>query len=99
MTAARRPRCHLTPLTRRRLHNFRATRRGFWPRWMIWPPLRFRYGTINYQLPAPAPTAPSRENWLGTDDQGRDLTARLLYGFRISVLFGLVLTLGSSVIG
>ena len=48
-------------------------------------------------MPAPAP--PSRVNWLGTDDQGRDLTARLIYGFRISVLFGLTLTLLSSVIG
>ena len=48
-------------------------------------------------MPAPAP--PSPVNWLGTDDQGRDLTARLIYGFRISVLFGLTLTLCSSVIG
>jgi microcin C transport system permease protein len=48
-------------------------------------------------VPAPAP--PSRENWLGTDDQGRDVAARLVYGFRISVLFGLILTLLSSVLG
>ena len=165
MTAAPHSRWHLTPLTWRRLHNFRANRRGFWSLWiflalflvslfadviandrplllkydgryylpvftayaettfggllpteadyrdpavaklidakgwMIWPPLRYRYDTINYQLPGPAPTAPTRENWLGTDDQGRDLTARLLYGFRISVLFGLALTLGSSLVG
>ena len=46
-----------------------------------------------------APAPPSRDNWLGTDDQGRDLLARLIYGFRISVLFGLALTLLSSVIG
>jgi microcin C transport system permease protein len=67
--------------------------------WMIWPPIPFSYGTINYDLPVPAPAPPSRVNWLGTDDQGRDLLARLLYGFRISVLFGLTLTGFSSVIG
>jgi microcin C transport system permease protein len=67
--------------------------------WMIWPLIRYRYDTINYSLPVPAPAPPSRDNWLGTDDQGRDLTARLIYGFRISVLFGLTLTLLSSAIG
>lgn len=67
--------------------------------WMLWPPLRYSYQTINYNLPVPAPAPPSVENWLGTDDQGRDVVARLLYGFRISVLFGLVLTILSSVIG
>jgi microcin C transport system permease protein len=67
--------------------------------WMIWPPIPFRYDTINYDLPVPAPAPPSRVNWLGTDDQGRDVLARLIYGFRISVLFGLTLTLASSVIG
>jgi microcin C transport system permease protein len=67
--------------------------------WMLWPPIPFRYDTINYDLPVPAPAPPSRVNWLGTDDQGRDLTARLIYGFRISVLFGLTLTLVSSIVG
>jgi microcin C transport system permease protein len=165
VASEQRPRCRISPLTRRRLHNFRSNRRGFWSLWiflvlfvfslfadvvandrpllidyngrfyfpfltpypettfggvlpteadyrdaavaklidangwMIWPPIPYSYDTINYQLPGPAPTAPSRENWLGTDDQGRDLTARLIYGFRISVLFGLVLTLASSVVG
>ena len=61
--------------------------------WMLWPPIPYRYDTINYDLPVPAPAPPSRDNWLGTDDQGRDLLARLIYGFRISVLFGLALTL------
>jgi microcin C transport system permease protein len=155
----------LSPLTRRRLQNFRANRRGFWSLWiflalfgvslaaeviandrpllvryegrfyvpilrtypettfggtfpteavyrdpavaalirekgwLLWPPIPFRYDTINYDLPGPAPSPPSRVNWLGTDDQGRDLAARLIYGFRISVLFGLTLTLLSSVIG
>ncbi|HEV2301222.1 MAG TPA: ABC transporter permease [Stellaceae bacterium] len=67
--------------------------------WMLWPPIPFRYDTINYRLPSPAPSPPSSVDWLGTDDQGRDVFARLIYGFRISVLFGLVLTLLSSVVG
>ncbi|MCW2249105.1 microcin C transport system permease protein [Azospirillum fermentarium] len=67
--------------------------------WAVWPPIRYSYRTINYNLPVPAPAPPSAENWLGTDDQGRDVVARLLYGFRISVLFGLVLTALSSVVG
>ena len=156
----------LTPLTRRRLRNFRANKRGYWSLWIflalfvlglfaefiandkplllgfkgeiyapvfitypettfggefeteadyrdpfvtdliresggwiIWPPIRYSYRTINYDLPVPAPAPPSTENWLGTDDQGRDVVARLIYGFRISVLFGLVLTIFSSIIG
>ncbi|WP_395459071.1 ABC transporter permease [Azospirillum melinis] len=155
----------MTPLTRRRLANFKANRRGFWSfwiflvlfvvslgaefiandkpllieyenhyywpvfhtypettfggefetetdyrdpyvrdliaakGWMVWPPIPYSYRTINYNLPVPAPAPPSADNWLGTDDQGRDVVARLIYGFRISVLFGLVLTAFSSVIG
>ena len=67
--------------------------------WALWPVIPYSYRTINYDLPVPAPAPPSVENWLGTDDQGRDVMARLIYGFRISVLFGLTLTLFSSVIG
>jgi len=67
--------------------------------WMLWPPIRYSYQTINQDLPVPAPAPPSADNWLGTDDQGRDVAARLIYGFRLSVLFGLILTLVSSVIG
>jgi microcin C transport system permease protein len=155
----------LSPITRRRLANFRANRRGFWSfwiflalfllslgaefiandkplvirydnalywpvfnaypettfggefetetdyrdpfvrdlieakGWMVWAPIRYSYRTINYNLPVPAPAPPSADNWLGTDDQGRDVVARLIYGFRISVLFGLALTGFSSVIG
>src|SRR5262249_28412116 len=155
----------MTPLLRRRLHNFRANRRGFWSLWiflilfgvslfseliahdhpllvrydgrfyfpllraspeatsgggfppepvyrdpaviklirekgwMVWPPIPSRYDPINYELPVPPPAPPSRVNWLGTDDQGRDILARLIYGFRISVLFGLTLTVLSSVVG
>ncbi|GAA5121068.1 ABC transporter permease [Alloalcanivorax gelatiniphagus] len=67
--------------------------------WMLWPPIRYSYDTINYELTQPAPAPPSAENWLGTDDQGRDVLARLIYGFRLSVLFGLILTVASSAIG
>lgn len=67
--------------------------------WAVWPPIRFHYDTINYNLPTPAPSAPTKENLLGTDDQGRDVAARVIYGFRISVLFGLALTILSSIIG
>ncbi|AWK86403.1 ABC transporter permease [Azospirillum thermophilum] len=67
--------------------------------WAVWPPIPYSYRTINYNLPVPAPAPPSADNWLGTDDQGRDVLARLIYGFRISVLFGLTLTLFSSAVG
>lgn len=91
--------------------------------WMIWPPIRYSYGTVNSNIPHSAPTAPfwlmSKEercsgyaggvedpncvlgnlNWLGTDDQARDVMARMIYGFRISVLFGLALTIASAVVG
>lgn len=67
--------------------------------WMVWPPIRYSYDTINYDLPQPAPSPPTADNIFGTDDQGRDVAARVIYGFRISVLFGLALTFVSSVIG
>jgi microcin C transport system permease protein len=154
----------ITPLTRRRIDNFRANRRGFWSLWIflalfgttlfaeflandrpllvsyagslympmlnddpettfggdfpsetdyrdpaviglitakgwiVWPLIPFSYRTIT-DAPGPFPAAPSRTDWLGTDDQGRDVLARLIYGFRISVLFGLELTLFASVVG
>jgi microcin C transport system permease protein len=66
---------------------------------IVWPPIRYSYDTINFDLPTPAPSAPTRFNLLGTDDKGRDVFARVIYGFRISVLFGLTLTIFSSVIG
>ena len=65
----------------------------------IMPPIKYSYDTINYNLPTPAPSAPTRENWLGTDDLGRDVLARLIYGMRYSLLFGLILTALSSAIG
>lgn len=91
--------------------------------WMIWPPVRYSYQTVNSNIPYSAPTPPtwlmSKEeqcsgyplgeqdpncnygnmNWLGTDNQARDVVARMIYGFRISVLFGLMLTLASAVVG
>jgi microcin C transport system permease protein len=91
--------------------------------WMLWPPIRFSYSTVDNSLPRAAPTPPtwaqaakercagyalgdadpgcivSNWHWLGTDDQGRDVVARLLYGFRISVLFGLALTITTSLVG
>ena len=154
----------ITPLTRRRIENFKANRRGFWSLWIflflfgislfaefiandrpllieydghyytpifhnyaettfggflptaadysdpevvkmiqekgwiVWPLIPFNYGTIT-RAPGPYPAPPSSTDWLGTDDQGRDVLARLIYGFRISVLFGLTLTLTSSLIG
>ncbi len=155
----------MSPITRRRIIQFRANRRGFWSLWIFlgiflislfaegvandkpllvifdgrlyfpvietvleseyggefateaeyrdnyvqelienkgsihWPLIRYSYDTINYNLPSPAPSFPTKENWIGTDDQGRDVVARLIYGFRISVVFGLVLTILSSIVG
>lgn len=66
---------------------------------IIWPPIRFHYGTINFDITGSVPSAPDSVNWLGTDDKGRDVLARIIYGFRISVLFGFILTVISSLIG
>jgi microcin C transport system permease protein len=67
--------------------------------WLAWPAVPFSYDTIDRELGKTAPSAPDARHWLGTDDQARDVFARLLYGFRLSVLFGLILTLLSSVVG
>ena len=159
------PRETLNPITRRRLQNFRANRRGWWSLWiflalftvslfaefvandkpfvvvyrgevympifkahpetafggeflteadyrnpyvadliqadgwMIWPPVRYHHRTVSWDLPTPAPSAPDGQHWLGTDDQARDVLARAIYGFRISVLFGFTLTLISAIVG
>ncbi len=155
----------ISPLTRRRLHNFRANARGYWSfwiflviflialfaefiandkpflvyhegelytpiftaypetafggefeteadyrdpymagligdeGWMIWPIVPYHHTTVAWDLAVPAPAPPDAEHWLGTDDQARDVVARLIYGFRISVLFGFVLTVVSALIG
>jgi microcin C transport system permease protein len=65
----------------------------------IYPINRSHHRTINYFAKEPNPSAPSADNWLGTDDRGRDVLARLIYGFRVSILFGLALTLIGVVIG
>ena len=67
--------------------------------WMIKPLIPYSYDTHITNLQGPAPFAPTAQNWLGTDDQARDVLARMIYGFRISVLFGLVLTILSSIVG
>ena len=155
---------HLSPITRRRLANFRANRRGFYALfifiallcvtlpaefiandkpllvsykghlympvlvdypestfggflavtdyrspfirdeikkngWILWPLIEYNYRTINRDPSSPAPSPPNKENWLGTDNQSRDVLARVIYGFRVSVLFGLILTVISSVVG
>ncbi len=156
----------LSPITIRRLANFRANRRGWWSMWIfaalfvltlfaeliandrplvarvdgnwffpvvadyaesdilpdglptdadwqdpeleraiaergfaIWPPIRYRYDSVVRNLGRPSPAPPSARNWLGTDDQARDVAARVIYGFRISVLFGFTLTIIASCIG
>ena len=156
---------HITPITARRLVNFRANRRGFWSLWIfltlffislfaefiandkpilvyydggfyspvieayaetefggefeteadysdpfvqdlieakgwiVWPLVPHSYDSPVLGLPTPSPSPPTARNWLGTDDQARDVVARLIYGFRISVLFGLTLTVLSSIVG
>ncbi len=160
-----RPGIRVSPITQRRLYNFRANKRGYWSLWiflalftitlfaefvandrpflvyykgelyvpifrdypettfggefetetdyrdpyvaklidedgwMVWPIVRYNYRTVAWNLAVPAPSPPDREHWLGTDDQARDVVARLIYGFRISVLFGFTLTIVSAVIG
>jgi microcin C transport system permease protein len=164
--AAAPPRRRLTPITQRRLANFRANRRGWWSLWIfallfvltlfaefvandrplvarvdgrfffpalvdyaesdilpdglptdadwhdpalrdeiaahgwaIWPAIPYAYRSVVRDLGRPAPSPPSLRNWLGTDDQARDVLARVIYGFRISVLFGFTLTFISSILG
>lgn len=67
--------------------------------WLLWPPIKYSYQTVNFNLDVPSPSPPTGENLLGTDDQARDVLARMIYGFRISILFGLILTVLSSIIG
>jgi microcin C transport system permease protein len=67
--------------------------------WAIWPPIPYSHQTVVRDLGRPSPAPPSTRNWLGTDDQSRDVMARVIYGFRISVLFGFTLTIISSIVG
>lgn len=67
--------------------------------WAVWPLIRYSYQTPNVDLTVPVPSQPTMQNWLGTDDQGRDVLARVLYGLRVSLLFGFILTFSSAVLG
>lgn len=67
--------------------------------WVLWAPIRYGANTVDYLSTSPFPVAPSSTHWLGTDDQGRDLLARLLYSLRLSLCFGLLLTLFASILG
>lgn len=67
--------------------------------WIVEPLIPYSYDTIDFNLGRPAPAPPSARHWLGTDNQGRDVLARLIYGFRLSMLFALALTIVSTVIG
>lgn len=67
--------------------------------WMLMPPIPFSFNTVDFMMKEPTPAAPGAVHWLGTDDEGRDILARLLYGVRLSVVFAFVLTFFSSLIG
>ncbi|WP_277964766.1 ABC transporter permease [Pseudomonas sp. RIT-To-2] len=67
--------------------------------WMLFPPIPFSDQSVNYDLSQPSPSPPTTQNWLGTDQQARDVLARALYGARVSILFALILTLVSGLIG
>ena len=67
--------------------------------WAIYPLIKYSYETLNYFAPSPNPAPPSWQNWLGTDDRGRDVLSRLIYGFRLSILFGLALTIVGVTVG
>ena len=67
--------------------------------WAVWPLIEFSYQTPNLDLTVPVPSPPTAQNWLGTDDQGRDVLARILYGLRVSLLFGFALTFASAALG
>ncbi len=67
--------------------------------WMIFPIIPYSFNTVDYDLTVPTPSAPDKNHWLGTDDEGRDVLARILYGLRLSLAFAFLLTLLSSIIG
>ena len=67
--------------------------------WAVWPIIHFSFNTVDYDLDVPTPSAPSGIHWLGTDDEGRDILVRILYGLRLSVIFAFLLTFVSSIIG
>ena len=85
------PTDYLDPFIRERLSQ--------WDNWALYTLNRYGPDTLNYFAKEPNPSGPSRDNWLGTDDRGRDLLAQLIYGFRVSVLFGIALTVVGVALG
>ncbi|OUS34362.1 peptide ABC transporter permease [Rhodobacterales bacterium 56_14_T64] len=71
---------------------------GFDKGWTLWPPIRYSYRTP-VDRPGAAPLPPNEQNWLGTDDTKRDVLARVIYGFRLSILFTLMVTGAASILG
>ena len=67
--------------------------------WMLMPLSPFSFNTVDYDLNSPTPSAPSARHWLGTDDEGRDILVRIVYGLRLSIVFAFLLTAISSIIG
>jgi microcin C transport system permease protein len=79
--------------------RFDTTTEGFAEGWIVWAPIPYSYNTINDLGGQAAPSAPDAQHWLGTDDASRDVLARVIYGFRLSVAFALMVTALTSVIG
>jgi microcin C transport system permease protein len=71
---------------------------GFQKGWLFWPPVPYSYNTI-VDIPGVAPSPPDANNWLGTDDTKRDVVARVIHGFRLSIVFTIIVTSIASVIG
>ncbi len=67
--------------------------------WMIKTPINYSFNTVDYYLDTPTPSAPDHQHWLGTDEEGRDVLARILYGVRLSIIFAFLLTFISSLLG
>ena len=67
--------------------------------WMVFPLLQYSFNTVDYNLKTPTPSAPTSKHWLGTDDEGRDIVSRILYGLRLSIVFAVILTSISSLFG
>lgn len=78
--------------------TFDTSTDGFSKGWLLWAPVRYSFNTINYDVDT-APSPPDANHWLGTDDQTRDVLARIIHGFRISTVFALVVVIFSSLIG
>ncbi|MEZ5673761.1 microcin C transport system permease protein [Thalassovita litoralis] len=78
--------------------SFDTSTEGFQKGWTLWPLIHYSFDTV-VDRPGAAPLPPNAQNWLGTDDTKRDVVARVLYGFRLSILFTLIVTTLASVVG